>query len=110
MTALLCRTRTGCGGEGHLSGVKKAKLREQESAGATPTCAHTWVRARRSHLGERIRDAELVETSSFPSSCNLPFAGAEDGETGSASAFCGCYFHFVSGFSSVGTLGLPVPQ
>lgn len=52
-----------------------------------PTRAHTRVRASCSHLGERVRDEEPVETPSFPFPDNLPCAGAEGGETGSASAF-----------------------
>lgn len=57
------------------------------------------------HMG-----ASKASPTSSPSSHNAPFAGAEGGETRSASAFCGCCLHFVSGFSSFGTLGLSLPQ
>lgn len=85
--------------------------KQQGGTGATPTRAHTWVRARCSHLGEHICDMEPVETPSFPFPHNLPTAAAEGGETSSASAFCGCYFHFVSGFSPLlGLWAFPFPS
>lgn len=43
-----------------------------------------------------------------PSSRNLPSAGADGGEMGSAAAFCGCCFHFVSPL--LGLWAFPFPS
>ena len=109
-----CRAGTECGGEGHLYGGRKPGW-DSRRAQELPLHLHIHGCERNVPTWESTsmmcwKPGKLVETSPLPSPRSLPSAGAKGGNTSSASAFCACYFHFVSGFSSVGTLGLPVPQ